>query len=255
MEKQKANHAPLRSLARTCGPLLLGALLTYPLVAPADENERSEVWSIARGGQLYDKWWAVLGHDKPQDTHPAYPADGKRKGDTTWRCKECHGWDYRGVDGAYSKGSHYSGVKGIRSYVGKDPAAISTALRGEPHGFSEDLIPSKELDNLALFVSLGQVDMDLYVDRATGRSRGDAKRGARYYQTICAVCHGFDGKLINFHDPEDPEYVGTVAQKNPWEFLHKARFGQPGIPMIALITLPLDDLADLLAYAQTLPAK
>ena len=123
MAKQKANHAPLRSLARTCGPLLLGALLTYPLVAPADENERSEVWSIARGGQLYDKWWAVLGHEKPQDTHPAYPADGKRKGDTTWRCKECHGWDYRGVDGAYSKGSHYSGVKGIRSYVGKDPSS------------------------------------------------------------------------------------------------------------------------------------
>ncbi len=63
------------------------------------------------------------------------------------------------------------------------------------------------------------------------------------------------GKLTNFHDPEDPEFVGTVAQKNPWEFLHKARFGQPGIPMIVLITLPLDDLADLLAYAQTLPAK
>ena len=30
--------------------------------------------SIARGGQLYDKWFAVIGVDKPKETHPAWPA-------------------------------------------------------------------------------------------------------------------------------------------------------------------------------------
>ena len=80
MRTKNSNRATLKSLARKWGALLLGALVAYPLLAPADED-RSDVWSIARGGQLYDKWWAVLGHEKPEDTHPAYPADGKRKGD------------------------------------------------------------------------------------------------------------------------------------------------------------------------------
>ena len=54
------------------------------------------------------------------------------------------------------------------------------------------------------------------------------------YQTVCAVCHGFDGKEINFKDPPKAEYVGTVCKKNPWEGLHKIRFGQPGVGMVAL---------------------
>lgn len=61
-------------------------------------------------------------------------------------------------------------------------------------------------------------------------------------------------KLVHLKTTETPEYVGTVTQKNPWELLHKTRFGRPGIAMIALVTLPLDDLADLLGYSQTLPA-
>ena len=46
------------------------------------------------------------------------------------------------------------------------------------------------------------------------------------FQTICAVCHGFDGAEV--------EYVGTVCAKNPWEAPHKIRFGQPGVGMVAL---------------------
>ncbi len=117
------------------------------------------------------------------------------------------------------------------------------------------MITHKSMAQLALFVSLGQIDMDRYVDRATNQARGDAKRGAATYQTICAVCHGFDGKTMNFKTPEKPEYIGTIAHENPWEFLHKSRFGQPGVPMIALIVMPDEALADLLAYAQTLPVK
>ena len=246
MQTTKNRQRARGALGRACAASVLATLLAVPALSSADDDERSEVWLIARGG---------LGHDKPKDTHPAYPAGGKRKGDTTWRCKECHGWDYRGADGAYAAGSHYSGVKGIRSSVGKSPEKIAAALRAEPHGYSADMIPDRELRNLALFVSLGQMDMDTYVDRDTKKSRGDAKRGARTYQTICAVCHGFDGKQINFHDEKKPEYIGTIARDNPWEFLHKSRFGQPGVPMISLITLPLEDLADLLAYSQTLPAE
>ena len=46
-----------------------------------------------------------------------------------------------------------------------------------------------------------------------------------------------------------------MARENPWEALHKIRFGQPGVPMVALVVLKVEDQIDILAYTQTLPAK
>ncbi len=43
----------------------------------------TNIWAISRGGQLYDKWWAVIEHDPPEETHPAYPAASKKEGTTT----------------------------------------------------------------------------------------------------------------------------------------------------------------------------
>ena len=97
--------------------------------------------------------------------------------------------------------------------------------------------------------------MALAKNLATKKARGDVRRGAAFFQTICAVCHGFDGKTMNFGDEKEPEYVGTVARKNPWEALHKIRFGQPGVGMVALTVLDIQDHLDILAYTQTLPVK
>ena len=238
-----------------CGAVFLALTMTHWTAAADQHLAKTDVWDTARGGQLYDKWYGVLGHQAPEQTHPAYTAEGKKKGSSTWRCKECHGWDYRGAAGAYGKGSHYSGIKGLRDMVGRNPDEIHKIIMDDTHRYTGDMIPHDEMKKLAKFVSLGQIDMDLYIDRETKAARGDAGRGASAYQTICAVCHGFDGKAINFHDEKKPEFVGTIAKDNPWEFMHKARFGQPGIPMISLITLPVQDIADILAYAQTLPRE
>jgi len=139
--------------------------------------------------------------------------------------------------------------------VGINPEIIHQILMDNTHRLTEEIMPHLTMEQLALFVSRGQIDMDLYINRETNESRGDPGRGANYFQTICAVCHGFDGKAINFKTQEKPEYVGTVASHNPWEFLHKVRFGQPGVPMISLITLPVTDLVDILAFGQTLPVE
>jgi thiosulfate dehydrogenase len=255
----KIANTLFRRFAAGMGALALIGLATATVPAPAAAQDGPEVetdiFTIARGGLLYDKWYAVLEHDPPDRTHPAYPAAGKQKGGSTWRCKECHGWDYKGVDGAYGKGSHYTGIKGIRAYVGTPIAAVEAIIRNDTHGYTEDMIPDSAVTKLALFVSLGQVDMDQYIDRATKTARGNVERGARFYQTICAVCHGFEGKAINFKDEEKPEYIGTVGNANPWETLHKIRNGQPGVGMVALGALSIQDQVDILAYTQTLPEK
>jgi thiosulfate dehydrogenase len=234
--------------------MLAASFFAMSSQAIADEGT-SDIWAIARGGQLYDNWMEVMEREAPEQTHPAYPADAKKSGATTWRCKECHGWDYMGAAGAYGAGSHYTGIKGVNGVQGQDPAAIAEIIMNESHGFTEDMIPPSAVEKLALFLSRGQIDNDRYIDRETKMVRGNPSRGAATFQTICAVCHGFDGKEMNFGDEEGPEFVGTICAENPWEALHKIRFGQPGVAMIAMSALDVDEQIDLLAYCQTLPAE
>ncbi len=240
------------------GVFLASVFTIVPNTVVAQESstrDKTNIWAIARGGQLYDKWWAVIEGQAPKTTHPAYPAAGKKKGSTTWRCKECHGWDYKGKDGAYAKGSHFSGIKGVRGAAGLDPGRIREIIMDKTHGYTTKHMPQSAMEKLALFLSWGQIEMDEFIDRKTKTARGNIRRGAAFYQTICANCHGYDGKSLNFGSAKKPEYVGTVAQKNPWEALHKIRFGQPGVGMVSLSVLNTQDQVDILAYTQTLPAK
>jgi len=206
---------------------------------------------LAQGGILYDNWPAELGITITKN-HPSYPADGKQSGADTWRCKECHGWDYKGKSGNYSKGSHYTGIKGIREFANQDPIEIVKILKDDTHAFGE-MISENAYDALAIFVSYGQIDVDLYVDRESHKSIGDLSNGGRIFLSTCTKCHGYDGKEINFKNEKNPEYIGTVAKKNPWETLHKIRWGHPATPMISLVFLDLKEQLDVLAFCQALP--
>jgi thiosulfate dehydrogenase len=68
-------------------------------------------------------------------------------------------------------------------------------------------------------------------------------------------CHGGAGTAINFGDADDPEFVGTIAVDNPWEFIHKVRNGQPGtrMPSAAIDQWSEKTILGLLSFAQTLP--
>ena len=272
MSRQPLARNPRHSRLALAGLLGIGLLLTLVPSAstqklePGSEQyhrdfvfgvprDATEEWALAWGGRLYDKWWQAVGGPEPKGTHSAYPATSKQKGATTWRCKECHGWDYKGAAGAYGSGARFTGIKGITGAAGLDPKKIAATLRNKPHGFTPQMIPDDALDRLALFVSKGQHDVDKFIDKSTKRANGNVDRGRKLYQNVCAVCHGFDGKLLNFGDAKNPEYVGTVATANPWETMHKIINGQPGIPMPAWRGFDLQATVDVLAYAQTLPAK
>lgn len=229
----------------------------------ADETEKLSGMKFAQlawGGILYDDWPLELGI-KINETHPSYPAKGMQEGATTWRCKECHGWDYKGKAGASLdfcsvEGSRYTGIGGIRSYANVSTEEIIKALKDNTHAFG-DKLPEIALVPLALFVSYGQIDMDLYVGRNSKKTIGDPTNGGRIYLTTCIKCHGSDGKGINFRDEKKPMYIGTAAKENPWETLHKIRWGHPGpgTQMIPLLFLSLKEQIDVLSFCQTLPDK
>jgi thiosulfate dehydrogenase len=86
---------------------------------------------------------------------------------------------------------------------------------------------------------------------------GDSAHGEELYASTCSACHGDDGRQINFHDADDPEFIGNIAVDNPWEFIHKVRVGQPGTGMPSSIDLgwDLQYVIDVLTYAQTLPVE
>lgn len=221
-----------------------GLVTTGPVVSAEIES------SIARGGQLYDKWYLVNGAEEPKKSHSAYPSDKKyaSKPKSNWRCKECHGWDYMGKDGAYSSGKHSTGIPGITAYQNSDLSMVINVLKDSTHGFTDKMMDPQDFEDLARFVSKGQVNMDEYIDRATKRVAGDIVQGEKLFNTVCAKCHGKDGKGV-----EDGEALGEVANVNPWEAYHKIRNGQPDEDMPALRVLDNQVILNILAYMQTLP--
>ncbi len=220
---------------------------------PADP---SEAWIMARGGKLYDNWYAALAADEPAETHPAWPSSNTdQSGATTHRCKSCHGWDYLGADGQYASGSYLTGIPGILGASGRDPAEIVAVLRDQTHGYAADVLSDDEAGFLAAFVSRGAEDMNAVIDPGTGEVSGDLAHGQAVFQTICASCHGYRGQALDWGEADEPAYVGTEANANPWEVLHKIRNGHPGHEMIALRAFTFQDAADVLAYARTLPVE
>jgi cytochrome c553 len=230
-----------RSIPRLAALLVAGlTCLTAPVQAQETES------AIARGGRLYDKYFVENKSPKPTADHPSYIKDGKYGKDNSWRCKECHGWDYKGKDGAYAKGGHATGIKGINGAAGKEPSAIAALLRDKNHGYSEAQLSARDANDLALFVSKGQGNLARYVD-ASNKVKGDGARGEAYFNTLCAGCHGVDGKKVKDGPP-----LGSVAD-NGAEMLHKVLNGQPGEGMPALRALDHQIAADIAVHLIKLP--
>ena len=233
---------------------VLVSVLAYAQQLPSPDLEMS----VLRGGRLYDNWQKEIGDhsaalaaaDNPANyRHPSYPTEAYYRYDpkTNWRCKECHGWDYRGDDGAFGSGRHFTGIKGITGLFEADTEKILGVLIDEQHQYSS-VLSRHDLLDLAHFVGKGQFDMDLYIDPVTGKARGDSRKRKSYYTTICATCHGTRGAQIITMDP-----LGRVARNNPWAALHTIVNGHPDEAMPALRVEGLGVLTEVLAYIQTLP--
>ena len=207
--------------------------------------------SIARGGQLFDKWFEVIDAPKPENTHSAWPASNtKKKGDATHRCKSCHGWDLMGKDGAYASGSYKTGIKGLRHLEGKSNDKVIAAMKDETHGYAGKM-SDQDFEDLANFVTKGQVDMNKIIDRNTKLAiGGNADKGAAYYNTVCAGCHDKNGK-----EPKGMPPLGKLSNKNPWEVVHKTLNGQPDEDMPAMRAFDLQVTVDILTHLQTLPKE
>jgi len=228
----------------------IGAIVTFSISASFAMAE-TDAYKIMMGAKLYDNWMSVLDENVPKKVHGLYPKGGAKADDpkTSWRCKECHGWDYKGSTGAYSSGSHYTGIAGVTGVQSKSLSSIVAILKDPKHGYGDKLYDD-ELNNLALFLSRGQVDMAEFINSKTKEViGGNLKQGELYYETMCVGCHALDGK-----SPADMKPLGA-QMGNPWEVAHKLLNGQPGEQMPALRELNRQIMLDVMSYLTTLPKK
>jgi len=221
-----------------------------------------EFADLIRGGLLYDKWWKVNDGTEPtSDFNPIWSSQSTnaRSGADTWRCKECHGWDYIGLEGRYSSGSHYTGFKGVWNARNDHMEDVFDAMEGMggDHDFSA-VLSETDLADLTKFIREGLTDMSLYID-GNGQATGNTASGKDLFNSNCSSCHGLDGDAINFHgDEHEVQAIGWLANDNPQETLHKIRWGHPGTAMPSAVVdggLTNNQTGDILAYAQTLPGS
>ncbi len=116
------------------------------------------------------------------------------------------------------------------------------------------MINDEQMGRIAAFVSRGQVDLTKVINVETREIiTGDINAGRGIFQTVCAACHGYDGRLIDWGDDEEHAYVGTESVAAPDEVLHKILSSHPGAAMVNLRAFDLQHAINVLAYAATLP--
>ena len=218
---------------------------------------------VTAGAQLYDKWFARLGVSAPEGDHPIWErqSSNTRSGPETWRCAECHGWDYQGAAGAYGTGSHYTGFPGVFVLAGRlSEEEIIGHLNGEIdplHDFS-GVMDDNSIRQLAVFLKEGLVDDSEFIDPVSLKALGgNVDNGKRLFETVCAACHGTDGQTLVIKSEGTDQGLGDVASRDPFRFLHRSRFGVAGVamPIGRELGWSVEDSRDVLAYAQTLPQR
>ena len=229
------------------------------VIAQAETPSDSD---IVTGAQIYDKWYAALNEEPPSGNMPIWSrqSTNSRSGEDTWRCSECHGWDYLGVEGAYGSGSHLTGfpnVLALSSMLSLDEIVGHLKGSKDPaHDFSK-YMDNASLLKVADFLKFGTINDHDYIDPISLKVKnGNIDQGKSLFESTCIACHGEDGKQIIFHTEGIDEYLGSVANRDPWRFLHRTRFGVAGTEMPIGYDLGWspEDGRDILAYVQTLPA-
>jgi thiosulfate dehydrogenase len=213
---------------------------------------------IKHGALLYDNW-PIVKKVKINSSHALYPKENGRESVNTWRCKECHGWDYKGKDGSYGKDNIYkTGIRGIYDSRSMGPEDLFFAItnQSENHNFREFLRLSVfDVWSLVKFIREGVIDIKTAVN-TEGLANGNPEKGEILYARYCSDCHGLDGNKISFREAgEGIHGIGWEANADPQETLHKIRWGHPGSEMPSMIIdekLSDRETVDILSFCQTL---
>lgn len=224
------------------------------------KTNHQELSPVSRGAQIYDDWTSVLENAPlPVGNHPIWSRQTNNtiSGIDTWKCVNCHGWDYQGNEGAFSFGPYSTGFPSILAASSENTAYLVSVLSGQKdaqHNFSS-LMSDEELESVVAFIQTGMIDDNEYIDIFTRKIiDGDLSNGQEKYQEVCASCHGEDGTQATFRYEGREVALGTLAVQDPWRFLHRTRFGTaraPEMPIGYELGWTPEDGRDVVYYVQS----
>ena len=211
---------------------------------PSEETELGPIFLLSLGGKLYDDLWSILDISPPATRNP--PLEDVTSIDTrdTWRCVTCHGWDYSGAELGGKK------FPSLRDLTDQD--AVKRRLRDPAHPFPADNLSDIAIDLLALFVTSGQYDRSALISE-TGHALGNPEFGRDIFEGACISCHQLDGRAF-LRGEKGRATLGSIARDQPEKALHRILNGVPAAEMLSLRFLSDIQIADILAYLQTLDA-
>jgi len=236
------------------------------------------------GGKLYDKFWATeTGWTAPTGINAADISD---YGDF-YRCKQCHGWDQMGNEGAYNNRAPQVGRPSvgpslfepivndpkeeffdhIYNTTGRavDPSLTQDGTNGMGNvmpAFGNILTEAEAWDIIKFLLEERYDVTQLYDFSTTGTYPtgthtfsnigldGSATAGDAFFTANCATCHGADGKGILIVDDGDTLTVGFFGRNKPYELQHKIKFGNLGSAMVGVPTATVSDVKDLFKALQ-----
>lgn len=275
----KREPAPAHHL----GFLALAALLTASATGCGDDltgpdagpREFAAADGI-NGGLMYDLFWAQrTGFDQLDANLATFAASSN-----FFRCKQCHGWDGLGSQGAYaSRGpktsrpnvsalnlrtiaadrspqqlfdalKRSSGRRGLEADLASyDPATNPTT--GDLMPDYGEILTDGQVWDLVRYLKVDALDTSELYDitvvgaypngAVTYSNIGKGGDAARGHELFAGTCAFCHGSDGTAILVDGGSYtVGRHLRKKPYEDQHKIKFGQPGTNMISILTDPED---------------
>ncbi|MDH5728219.1 MAG: hypothetical protein OEZ58_04470 [Gammaproteobacteria bacterium] len=166
----------------------------------------------------------------------------------SWRCSQCHGFDYEGGVFSFNNGATNNLLE-LQDVRGRDEEfVIGLLFNGfdmwdgaavqNVHNYSALLTPQAMVD-VADFVVNEIYDTHMYIRAPSSGSLGDMAEGNAVYNSLidaagvspivrvdgsgfnCVSCHGVDGLGVAGID------LRASAWNDPFQFLHRTNFGSP----------------------------
>jgi len=234
---------------------------------------------LAKGGIMYDKFWASESGFSQSDANIAkFNASAD-----FFRCKQCHGWDGLGNAGSYNNRGPKTtrpNISGINLYqlaqtmtstelyeamtktAGRrsisynlstyDPA--TNATEGDKMPSLTEILSDAQIWDMVKFMKEGMFDVSQLYDATytgtypTGKSvfanvgkDGNEAAGNTFYSANCAGCHGADAKTITVEGMS----IGKFTRSKPNEVQHKVKYGQLGSAMAGEFDITVTNMKDL----------
>ncbi len=223
------------------------------LVTAADQSAYAAADGLI-GGRIYDDFTKQLSiTDTAYTNHKDF-----------FRCKQCHGWDLRGSNGAYINRAPNATRPAVASndlYTFAKASNIKQVFDAIKHeggraklGNGTDKSLNASMPDFSLILTDAQIwqitkylktealnTFNLYDINTTGYyptgtktfsnvgKDGSAANGNATFASLCAGCHGANGTQIVLDG--GTAYMGDFMRSSPYEFQHKARCGQSGTSM------------------------